>query len=382
MKEHINRNEYFGEMTYDIKNHKTTITQCKRFSTDLCDQNIKYYLSAPTSVFLELVNKCNLNCRHCFNGGIRDGKLLTIETWKQIIDQLVDMKVFFVKITGGEPFLYPQLFELLHYLDSKQLNYIIYTNGLKINDNIDKIKDLKNLLMLRVSLEGTKEYNDYIRGMGNFDKVISVLKILDIYGINYSINYTINKDNYIVLPDLEKYISDICNLNTTIHLGFIKYAGSSLYNEKLCFKDDECYREALNFIDAILKTSRIIEPLYMLPEYYYAIYGHHFGCPAGQLSMVIRYNGDVIPCGLMSEYEIAQCGSACTDKLVNIWKGEKMNYFRCLKGSDRCEKCVEFMRNCTGGCRANALNLFGNITCNDVNCYIYTTNFARRNRVI
>ena len=239
MKEHINRNEYFGEMTYDIKNHKTTITQCKRYSTDLCDQNIKYYLSAPTSVFLELVNKCNLNCRHCFNGGIRDGKLLTIETWKQIIDQLVDMKVFFVKITGGEPFLYPQLFELLHYLDSKQLNYIIYTNGLKINDNIDKIKDLKNLLMLRVSLEGTKEYNDYIRGMGNFDKVISVLKILDIYGINYSINYTINKDNYIVLPDLEKYIYDICNLNTTIHLGFIKYAGSSLYNEKLCFKDDE-----------------------------------------------------------------------------------------------------------------------------------------------
>lgn len=105
MKEHINRNEYFGEMTYDIKNHKTTITQCKRYSTDLCDQNIKYYLSAPTSVFLELVNKCNLNCRHCFNGGIRDGKLLTIETWKQIIDQLVDMKVFFVKITGGEPFL-------------------------------------------------------------------------------------------------------------------------------------------------------------------------------------------------------------------------------------------------------------------------------------
>lgn len=100
---------------------------------------------------------------------------------------------------------------------------------------------------------------------------------------------------------------------------------------------------------------------------------HCFACGVGE---------DVIPCGLMSEYEIAQCGSACTDKLVNIWKGEKMNYFRCLKGSDRCEKCVEFMRNCTGGCRANALNLFGNITCNDVNCYIYTTNFARRNRVI
>lgn len=383
MKEHINRNEYFGTMVYDVKKHKTTIDQGKKCLININNQNPNYYLSAPINVFLELTNKCNLNCRHCFNGEIRDEKILTIETWKRIIDQLVDMKVFFVKITGGEPFLYPQLFELLHYLDSKQLNYIIYTNGLKIKNNIEKIKNLKHLLMLRVSLEGTKEYNDYIRGKGNFDKVISVLKILDLYGINYSINYTISKENYTVLPDLEKYISDICNLNTTIHLGFIKYAGSSLNNEKLCFKDDECYREALSFIDGIIKTSRIIEPLYMLPEYYYAVYGDHFGCPAGQISMVIRYNGDVIPCGLMSEYEIARCGSACTDKLINIWEGEKMNYFRCLKGSsERCDKCAEFMRNCTGGCRANALNLFGNITCSDVNCYIYTTNFARRNRVI
>lgn len=381
MIEHIDRNEYFGTIVYDIKKNDIKITPCEKCLTDIKNQNSNY-LSAPINVFLELTNKCGLNCRHCFNEKIRNEKLLSIGTWKRIIDELVDMKVFFVKITGGEPFLYPQLFELLHYLDLKQLNYIIYTNGLNITNNIEEIKNLKHLLMLRVSLEGTEAYNDYIRGKGNFNKVISVFKILESNGINYSINYTINRKNYTVLPDLEKYIIDICKLNTTIHLGFIKYAGSSLKNTELCFKDDECYRKALDFIDGFLKTSRIVEPLYMLPEYYYTVCGNHFGCPAGQLSMVIRYNGDVIPCGLMDGYEIARCGNACTDKLINIWNSERMNYFRCLKCSERCEECVEFMRNCTGGCRANALNLFENITCNDVNCYIYTTNFARKNRVI
>lgn len=83
-----------------------------------------------------------------------------------------NMNVFFVKITGGEPFLYQSFVEVLEYLDAKQLNYIVYTNGVFVKRYISKLVKLKNLITLRVSLEGTQKYNDYIRGKGNFDKTI------------------------------------------------------------------------------------------------------------------------------------------------------------------------------------------------------------------
>lgn len=74
------------------------------------------------------------------------------------------MNVFYVKITGGEPFLFPRFFDLVDYLETVGLNYIIYTNGFFVSQYIDMLLNLKHLITIRISIEGTKEINDMIRG--------------------------------------------------------------------------------------------------------------------------------------------------------------------------------------------------------------------------
>lgn len=379
MEQSIIRDEFCGKLIYDRLKHHIYFEKKESL---LPDNRTNRFLSAPTNVFLELTNICNLQCLHCFNYESKPLDILSLTDWKKVIDQLVDMNVFFVKITGGEPFLYQSFVEVLEYLDAKQLNYIVYTNGVFVKKYISKLVKRKNLITLRVSLEGTQKYNDYIRGKGNFDKTIEALKILDTNGIKYSINYTINRNNYKMLPELEEYIVNSCKLKTKIHLGIIKYAGNSLNHMSLCFADDSQYVEALQFIEEITKSSTFFEPLYMLPEYYFSVYGNHFGCPASQTSMVIKANGDVIPCGLISDSMQTNCGNVKVDTLRDIWNGKKMNCFRNLIAPKECISCNQFLKNCTGACRANALNIFGSIMCRDINCAIYKTSFARRRRTM
>src|SRR5699024_5569955 len=157
------------------------------------------------------------------------------------------------------PFLYPYFFDILNHLETANINYIIYTNGLFIQQNIQKLIPLKHLLVIRVSLEGTREYNDQIRGSGVFDEVINALILLDKYCIKNAINYTINCTNYSLLLNLEKYILHTCNLTTPIHIGLIKHAGNSLSNNDLCFWDNDEYKNVLKFIKHIVETSDLIE---------------------------------------------------------------------------------------------------------------------------
>ncbi len=141
--------------------------------------------------------------------------------------QLLFSNKAYVKITGGETFLYPHIFDLIEYMELIRLNYIIYTNGPFIYQYINKLMHLHHLVMLRVSLEGTKERNDIIRENGVFDITIN--------DINYSINHAINRSNYNLLPLLENYLLNECRLNVPIHIGFVKHAGNSLRNRNICF---------------------------------------------------------------------------------------------------------------------------------------------------
>jgi MoaA/NifB/PqqE/SkfB family radical SAM enzyme len=71
------------------------------------DNQMKKLLSAPTAINLELTEICNVKCRHCYNFW-RDESIGTVsiteEKFDLIIDRLLDAGVFYVILTGGEPF--------------------------------------------------------------------------------------------------------------------------------------------------------------------------------------------------------------------------------------------------------------------------------------
>src|SRR5580700_8106139 len=90
-------------------------------------------LDAPICLTWELTYACNLACVHCLSSsGRRDPAELTPAEARHIVDELVDLKVFYVNIGGGEPMLRPDFFDLVGYATERRVGVKFSTNGTRL----------------------------------------------------------------------------------------------------------------------------------------------------------------------------------------------------------------------------------------------------------
>lgn len=151
-----------------------------------------------------ILDRCNLRCTHCYQDEYTDNKELKITQLKEIVDNLnFSMKrwgkFLNLLITGGEPLLYNDLAELIEYIEKKShiKEVSIITNAILLSDKIDQLKKYKKFKTILFSLEGvSKNTNDKIRGIGNFDKVLEQIKLIDSNRFNKILMYTVGKQNY------------------------------------------------------------------------------------------------------------------------------------------------------------------------------------------
>lgn len=154
---------------------------------------------------------CNLNCKHCYykeKVGF-DWKVMNINNTYNIINQAQNIwknNLNIVIMWWWEPFLYRHIFELLDFLSIKKIPTSITTNALLL-DNILINKLKKYNVLLNISLEWNKEYNDYIRWNWTFNTVVKNINNLIKNSIDYSINFTLTKNNIISIPFLIKLFS-------------------------------------------------------------------------------------------------------------------------------------------------------------------------------
>lgn len=336
-------------------------------------------IATPITVFFEVTKKCNLRCGHCFNAsGEKYTNELKLDEIIDLIDQFAKAGVFSVKITGGEPFCRSDIMDILSYLDTKSINYIVYSNGTCISyENIRKLKSLTNMLKIRISVDGIYNTNDSIRGVGSFEKAMDTVKTLCANDIPCEINYTITKSNYLQLSELEKYLF-VNKINCKINIGLVKIAGRAKSGAEEYYFTEENIGDAMACIKQQLQKSTHVKPFYLLEPVYYKIFGNSFGCPAGRLTTTIKYNGDIYPCGLLSEYLHFLCGNIRKDKFQVIWNNSKMDVFRNLPPNSACVVCKNYLKTCTGACRGNAMNFYNDICGRDINCFIYQVDFNQK----
>ena len=90
-------------------------------------------LDAPICLTWELTYACNLACVHCLSSsGRRDPDELTPAEARGIVDDMVDMKVFYINIGGGEPMLRPDFFDLVSYAVDRKVGVKFSTNGTRL----------------------------------------------------------------------------------------------------------------------------------------------------------------------------------------------------------------------------------------------------------
>ncbi len=134
---------------------------------------INYPLIKPNTITLTLTSKCNLRCIMCDHWRSKDIDELNTGEWKGIIDQIAEWGIREVDISGGEPFVRKEAFEIIEYLTQKNIGINITTNFTLLNK-----KDIEHLFetsttRLQVSIDGIGKTHDEIRGKsGTFDKVM------------------------------------------------------------------------------------------------------------------------------------------------------------------------------------------------------------------
>jgi len=137
---------------------------------------------------------CNLRCPFCFEGskpGDQRIELLTLEDARGFIDEALDLGVKTFSFTGGEPFVNPDILEIL----ALALEYrpcLVLTNAteplMKRMTEVQRLRDKPNMLKFRISLDyPDPDKHDELRGKGSFNKALTTLGQLFKAGFSVSI---------------------------------------------------------------------------------------------------------------------------------------------------------------------------------------------------
>lgn len=139
-----------------------------------------YLFVNPHVIQLSLTYRCNLKCKMCnIHNLLSEDEELSIQQIFHILDEAKNYRIKEVLITGGEPFLRKDIFEICAYAFRKDLKSIITTNGVLIDDKMAESIIKSKINHVHFSLDGLKETNDFFRGEGVFQKVVEGIKILN-----------------------------------------------------------------------------------------------------------------------------------------------------------------------------------------------------------
>ena len=174
----------------------------------ICSSDLQYEIftqkyAYPMEVSYFVNNVCNIRCKHCYVAYEVNKNALSIEEWKRVFDELISIGALTFGNVGMEPTLtWNETRELLYYFMGKRqfipkLRFGFVTNGTLLDGA--KIEDLERIQpdYIDVSLDGTKDVNDYIRGSGSYERTMNSLKVMARYKTieKVFISFTTNRLN-------------------------------------------------------------------------------------------------------------------------------------------------------------------------------------------
>ncbi len=142
----------------------------------------------PNAMLLSPTMRCNLQCFGCYSGSYSTEEELSFELIDRLVDECKGMGIYLIILTGGEPFLRKDLFDLFE--KHPDAIFQVYTNGSLIDEKmVERFVELGNVVPA-ISLEGMREETDERRGKGSFDRVVRAMEWLKQAGIFFAISTT------------------------------------------------------------------------------------------------------------------------------------------------------------------------------------------------
>ncbi len=331
----------------------------------------------------EVTRRCNLNCVHCraaSDRGPYPGELDTVKCF-EILDQINSVGEPIVILTGGEPLLRDDIFDLASRGTEIGLRMVMATNGSLLTSELVERMKQSGIKRVSISIDGVDEQqHDRFRMVdGAFGKSMEGIRLLKEAGVEFQINTTVTQHNL-------KDVADILNMSVDLeavahHLFLLVPTGRA--KEMV---DQEI--DAIEYEKLLLWFYRMRDkvPLHLkatcAPHYYrilrqeahakgekvdfktYGLDAMTRGCLGGTAFCFISHDGIVQPCGYLE----LNCGDLNSSTFASVWKdSEKFNQLRDFSSyKGKCGRC-EYLRNC-GGCRARAFESTGDFLAEEPLC--------------
>ena len=149
--------------------------------------------AVPWAILIDPTSACNLSCTGCWAGKYKKSDSLEESTIDRVITEAKELGIYFIVLSGGEPTLYPNLFDILK--KHPDVGFMMYTNGTLIDDEMaDRMLEVGNISPA-ISLEGFKESTDARRGAGTYDNIMGTMDRLQKRGIVFGISLTVTRKN-------------------------------------------------------------------------------------------------------------------------------------------------------------------------------------------
>jgi len=296
----------------------------------LSDHIDELYLN-PKLLWLlwEATTRCNCYCRHCGSdcGEVELPDILTYDEICGFLKQVAndfDPSEIMLCVTGGEPLLRNDLFDVMSYAKKQGFHWGMTTNGALLTEEIVSKMIDTNCKTISVSLDGSKEQHNKMRGGDFFDKTLEGIRLLLAAEVFAEVQITtvIHKGNIHELHEIHKLTgalgADSWRLTSLEPIG----RAHQMANEFLSGAD---YIELFDFIRKCRLNDSDIPVLfgcnhYLTAEYEKELRDYYFICGSGIYTASILYNGDIYGClDIERKYGLSQ-GNIRSDRFTDIWE--------------------------------------------------------------
>jgi mycofactocin biosynthetic radical S-adenosylmethionine protein MftC len=345
--------------------------------------------SAPLRTYYHITFGCNLTCKHCMNGGTSksDDELTTKEAIT-VLDQLAELGSPELRITGGEPTIRKDLFEIVDAAYDRNMGVAINTNGVfgrKIRENIIDSK----VDCLIISVDGNEETHDAIRGKGNYKKTMDTIEFFVDYNktadqlIHICLNPTITRNNVHLAEYLIRKGAELGGKDVGMEINFMPLRpfgnAKNILNDML---DAEGWYKFTQDLQRIRDLSEVKESKLPIHSRNMDLFGCYenasnlpfpfdrSSCGAATFRIGLSPDGRGNVCGFIGMYDDFKTPSIREASILDIWHSDGFNKLRNVI-KEPCEPCDYYKKECVGICKAMSYIITGNLGKYDPYCFAH-----------
>ena len=333
-------------------------------------------MRTPRHVDIDITNHCNLRCAYCYHfsseGDVKTD--LPAREWLKFFDELGRSAVMDVTLAGGEPFMRPDLFELIDGIVRNRMRFSILSNGTLITDEIaERLAGTGRCDYVQVSIDGScAEVHDTCRGRGSFEKAVAGIRILQSHAVPVAVRFTVHHKNVHDLENAARFLLEDLGLpsfstNAASYFGLCREHSDEV---SLTVEDREYAMRTLLELDRRYdgRISAQAGPLAdakmwaaMLQGVISDGGGTLSSCRCPNNTLAVRADGVYVPCTLLPMIELGRINHT---PLTEIWHNHpemiRLRERRIIPLSNfwQCRGCV-YLPSCRGGCPGVTASITG-----------------------